>query len=232
MNSSGRLVQPKKPLALIVFLENVGHIHGVPLPPWIMRTIDFFTEEYAKLILRLYGAHRRYGRVIVLEDAAATGPQLEAALLDASRTHTVDLLLLVHGHIGQLVGFRGQTMVGNETFDRLRQIYATNPARLDLRMVFGLNCYGLSLANTWLALGAQAANGAMGVNWFPEPTLSVFLRSWLGGLPFSTAVARGNVAAERWWRYILRNHAPEQEHPWITSSRQVIVGVRDLTIDG
>ena len=63
-----------RPLALIVFLENVGYINGVKLPRWAMAAIDWATEEYAKLLLRLLGAHRRYDRVIILEDAAATLP--------------------------------------------------------------------------------------------------------------------------------------------------------------
>ena len=64
----------QKPLALVVFLENVGHIQGIPLPQWAQNVIDFVTEEYAKLLLRLYGAYRRYRRVIILEDREATGP--------------------------------------------------------------------------------------------------------------------------------------------------------------
>ena len=145
-----------KPLALVVFLENVGHIAGLNLPQWAMNTIDFVTEEYAKALLHLYGAYRRYDRVIVLEDEQATGAQLAGALLATSRTHTVDVLLLVHGHTGQLVGFKGGHRVGIETFDALLAAYRNDPQALNLRMVYGLNCYGLSLATTWLDLGAQA----------------------------------------------------------------------------
>ncbi|MCB0093221.1 MAG: hypothetical protein KDE54_35275, partial [Caldilineaceae bacterium] len=61
-------------MALVVFLENVGHISGLNLPGWLMDVIDFVTEEYAKILLRLYGAYRRYDKVIILEDAQATGP--------------------------------------------------------------------------------------------------------------------------------------------------------------
>jgi hypothetical protein len=104
------------------------------------------------------------------------------------------------------------------------------PVQFDLRMVYGLNCYGLSLAWKWLELGVQAANGAVGVNWFPEPSLSVFLRNWLAGESYSVAVGRSNAAANRWWRRILRT-SPSAEHPWITSSRQIVVGRRDVTID-
>ncbi|HAJ36505.1 MAG TPA: hypothetical protein DCL15_12525 [Chloroflexi bacterium] len=219
-----------KPIALVVFLENVGHITGLTLPRWLMSVIDWTTEEYAKLMLRLYGAYRRYDRVIILEDAAATGAQLLTTLQTVGGTHTVDLLLLAHGQAGQIVGYRGQEMVGEATFTALRQLRATAPGALDLRAVYGLNCYGLSLAWQWLELGAQAANGAVGVNWFPEPSLSVFLRNWLAGERYSVAVSRSNGAANRWWGRILRMPA-DGEHPWITSSRQIVVGQRDVTID-
>lgn len=223
----------QKPLALVVFLENVGHITGLHLPQWAMNTIDFVTEEYAKILLHLYGAYRRYDCVIVLEDARATGPHLSNALLDASRMHTVDVLLLVHGRDGQLVGYKGSQSVGSETFDYLRECRRDDPSSLDLRIIYGLNCYGLSLAPVWLALGAKAVNGSPGVNWFPEPSLSVFLRGWLNGRLYSEAVAASNASANRWWGKILKNNrgAADQRHPWLESSRQVVFGERDVRID-
>lgn len=222
-----------KPLALVVFLENVGHLAGLKLPQWAMNTIDFVTEEYAKALLHWHGAYRRYNRVVVLEDAQATGPQLAAALLENSRTHTVDVLLLVHGHEGQLVGHRGRARVGRETFDALLAARRRDPAALDLRMVYGLNCYGLSLAPTWLALGAKVANGSPGVNWFPEPSLSVFLHNWLGGQPYSRAVIASNTAANHWWGKLLKpsKAQPQAEHPWLRSSRQVVVGREDVRLN-
>ena len=226
------LLPAPKPLALLVFLENVGHVASLRLPHWTMAAIDFLTEEYAKGLLRVYGAYHRYDRVVILEDALATGPHLAAALLATSRTHTVDLLLLVHGHTGMLVGHRGQHTVGDETFAPLLACYAEDRASLDLRMVYGLNCYGVTLAPTWLALGAQASNGSIGVNWFPEPSLSVFLRRWLGGQPYSAAVVAANLSANRWWRRILRSDPGGAPHPWIASSQQVVYGHRDLRIDG
>lgn len=221
-----------KQAALVVFLENVGHIAGLTLPQWAMTTIDFLTEEYAKALLHWCGAYRRYDHVVVLEDEQATGPQLAAALLTAGRTHTVDVLVLAHGHDGQIVGYRGRERVGAETFNALLHAYRSDPAGLDLRMVYGLNCYGLTLASTWLALGAKVANGAPGVNWFPEPSLSVFLRKWLGGSTYSEAVVASNTAATRWWGKLLRwfPSLPDQEHPWIGSSRQIVFGKEDVTI--
>ena len=220
-----------KPLALVVFLENVGHVAGVPLPQWAMDAIDWTTEEYAKLLLHLYGAYRQYHRVLILEDEQATGPELVDALVTASRTHRVDLLLLVHGQRNCLVGYKNRAWIGPETFEPLVAAYRQDPTLLDLRMVYGLNCYGVTLAPVWLALGAQVANGAVGVNWFPEPSLSVFLYQWLHGRPYSEAVIASNEWANRFWRRILQSWSHGAEHPWLASSRQTVTGVREVTID-
>ena len=221
---------PVKPIALIVLLENVGHVAGLRLPQWAMSAIDFVTEEYAKLLLRLYGAYRVYDNVTILEDDLATGANLSDAILRLSRTHRVDLLLLVHGKEGKLVGFRGQEFIGSETFGLLLDERRGNPASVDLRMVFGLNCYGASLTDVWIQLGAAVVNGAPGVNWLPEPTLSVFLRNWLSGQPYTIAVARSNSHARRWGGRVWRGATPGKEHPKIESSRQIVYGARDITI--
>jgi hypothetical protein len=219
-----------KPLALVVLLENVGHITGVRLPAAVMAVIDYLTEEYAKLLLRLYGAYRMYDTVVILEDEQATGPRLAETLLRLGPTHKTDLLLLVHGHEGKLVGYRGQEFIGPETFSRLLNIYRQDPRSLDLRMVFGLNCYGASLSAIWLELGAVVANGTPGVNWLPEPSLSVFLRNWLGGRPYSAAVQHSNRRARRWARRVWRPHAGQVEHPKIAASRQIVYGIKDIDI--
>lgn len=220
-----------KPLALVVFLENVGHILGINLPAWVMSIIDYSTEEYAKLMLRLHGAYRRYDKVVILEDDRATGPDLVQALVETSRTHRVDLLLLVHGQEGALVGYKGEVMVGMETFEPLIAAYRQDPSLLDLRMVYGLNCYGATLAQTWIDLGAEAVNGSAGVNWFPEPSLSIFLRKWLGGRPYSEAVCRSNDLSSRVWGRILPAQKGRPVHPWVESSRQMVYGRTDPTID-
>jgi len=220
-----------KPLALVVLLENVGHILGLDLPGWVKGAIDYVTEEYAKALLRVYGAYRRYDQVIILEDALATGPVLARALVKQSRTHRVDLLLLVHGKEGALVGYKGEEMIGAETFTPLIKAYRDDPTLLDLRVVYGLNCYGASLAQVWLALGADAANGSVGVNWFPEPSLSIFLRKWLGGNRYSEAVCSSNHTSTLVWERILPTKADQPNHPWIESSRQTVYGRCDRTID-
>lgn len=221
----------RKPIALVVFLENVGHIAGMQLPQWVMNGIDFVTEEYAKLLLRVLGVYRRYDKVVILEDARATGQDLTKALLETSRTHRVDVLLLVHGHTGQLIGYRGTQRVGAETFDPLCEACNAHPETLDLRMVYGLNCYGYSLTETWRTLGAKVVNGAVGVNWMPEPSLSVFLFNWLRGQPYSEAIRRSNHLANRFWQRFWQPTSDGVPHTFLASSRQVVVGGGDITID-
>ena len=231
LQADSRADATRKPLALVVFLENVGHIHGVPLPPFATQTIDFVTEEYAKFMLWLYGAYRRYDQVIILEDERATGQELVLALTDASRDHTVDLMLLVHGRPGALVGCRAQVDVGPETFKPLIAARRQRPSLVDLRMVYGVNCNGTSHAPVWRALGAQAVNGAVGVNWLPEPSISIFLRNWLGGQRYSIALARSHETALRWGARLWPATADGNDHPKIAGSRQAIFGVRDITIN-
>jgi hypothetical protein len=221
---------PAKPLALLVLLENVGHVAGLPLPKLAMSAIDYITEEYAKLLLRLCGAYLHYDNVTILEDAHATGSNLAGAILRLSRSHRVDLLLLVHGKEGSLVGYRGQELIGRETFDLLLEKRRNHPAAVDLRMVFGLNCYGASLLDVWMQLGATVANGTPGVNWLPEPSLSVFLRNWFSGQPYAVAIQRSNRRARRWGGRVWRCAIPGKEHAKIESSRQIVYGARDVTI--
>ena len=220
----------RKGRALLVILENVGHISGMDLPPWAMTAIDYVTEEYAKLLLRLLGAHRRYDRVVILEDAEVHNEGMAAALFDLSANHRVDLLLLVHGQQECLVGYRGQAYIDDGLFQTLRSAYQRDPSVLDLGVVFGLNCSGASLHPTWLPLATDAGNGAVGGNYLPEPSLTLFLLRWLNGATYSQAVATSFRWARRVGRLIWRDKADGSEDPHIAGSRQIVYGRRDVRL--
>ncbi len=211
------------PLALVVFLENLGNISGVTLPKWAPYVIDFVAEEYVKFMLRWHGVYRHYDRVVILEDARATGPDLRAALIGLSRTHRVDLMVLAHGLPGQIIGYKG-LRIGAETFEPLLEEHRRTPGTVRLRVVWQMNCYGASLTDYWRKLGASAVNGSGGVNWLPEPTLSLFLRKWLRGSPFSEAVFTSATRAERTWKPVYRSHRGAPLHPRLAGSRTIIVG--------
>lgn len=213
---------------LIVFLENSGRVAGVDLPAWASRLLDWSTEEYAKAAVRLQARHH-YQQILFLEDARASAAELWRALLAAGDA-TLDLLLLVHGQEGYACG-HGQHQIGADFFEGMRRLRAAGLARFKLRAVYQMNCYGQSLAREWLSLGAQAVNGAAGINWLPEPSLSLFLRAWLSGQPFGEAVARSNRAASRALGLVWRGRG-SQPHPKIASSHMMVFGDQDLRIRG
>jgi hypothetical protein len=210
---------------LIVFLENGGRVGGVDLPPWLSQAMDRFSQGYARTAVWLQ-ARRHYNRIVVLEEEDATAARLWQALLDAGDA-TVDVLMLVHGQPGYACG-HGDNQVGADFFAGLRDLRAAGLAPFHLRAVYQMNCYGETLAPEWLSIGAQAVNGSEGVNWLPEPSLSVFLRRWLGGQPFGEAVQRSYRAASRMlglvWRPQPGRAGVRQPHDKIASSRMAVYG--------
>lgn len=216
---------PQPSTVLIVFLENGGRVGGVNLPPWASQALDRFTQAYARAAVQLQ-ARRRYDRIVVLEEEDATAAQLWQALLDAAGA-TVDVLMLVHGQPGYACG-HGDNRVGADFFAGLRKLRAAGLAPFRLRAVYQMNCYGETLAPEWLSIGAQAVNGSEGVNWLPEPSLSVFLRGWLGGRPFEQAVQDSYRAASRLlgvvWRPQPIRAGLRQPHDKIASSRMAVYG--------
>jgi hypothetical protein len=207
---------------LVVFLENGGSVGGANLPAWAAQALDWSTEEIGKLAVRLQ-ARRHYRQIVILEDAAATAAALWQALIAAGDA-TVDVLLLVHGQPGYACG-HGKDQVGADFFDGLRRLRAAGLARFRLRMVYQMNCYGQSLAADWLSLGALAVNGAVGVNWLPEPSLSVFLANWLGGQPFERSVERSYRIASRLLGLVWRPQPGDgRPHDKIASSRMLVYG--------
>jgi len=229
-NPSRQRPAESKGRALLVVLENVGHISGLNLSGWAMTVVDYVTEEYAKVLLRLLGAYRRYDRVMILEDADVTNEKMAAALLDLSRKHRVDQLLLVHGQKECLVGYQGRVYIDGHLFNALLEAYSQDPSALDLGVVYGVNCYGATLAPIWLALGADAVNGAVGVNWLPEPSLTLFLSQWLNGATYSESVTTGFRWARRAGKLVWPDKADGCEDVHLAGSRQIVYGRRDVRL--
>jgi hypothetical protein len=222
---------PRSATILIVFLENGGRIGGIDLPHWASRALDRSSQAYARAAVVIQ-ARRHYDRIVVLEEEQATAAHLWDALLDAGDA-TVDVLMLVHGQAGYACG-HGDSQVGADFFAGLRSLRAAGLAPFHLRAVYQMNCYGQSLAPEWLSIGAQAVNGAVGVNWLPEPSLSVFLRAWLGGQTFEQAVQRSYRVASRVlglvWRPQASRAGMSQPHEKIVSSRMEVFGDGELRI--
>lgn len=212
---------------LVVFLENGGSFGGLALPPPMRRGLDFWSEEAAKWSLSWHGLRRLYHRVWILEDQRALPSELGSALLGGSRRHVVDLLILAHGQPEGIVGWQG-ALVGAEFLAEMRDWRRRDPAALRLGMVYTIACHSIHLAAGWLELGAQAVNGIGSENWFPEPTLSLFLRQWARGLPFGAAAVSAHARTLRWARPLL-----ERDPVWkrrLAMSGQFVAGQADITL--
>ena len=210
---------------LVVFIENAGRVAGVDLPRWASQLLDWTTEEYGKLAVRVAGPpplprHRGAG--------GRTGHgKPVAACAGGTDDAVVDVLMLVHGQAGYACGC-GEHRVGADFFEALRQLRRPGWRAFRLRAVYQMNCYGQTLGEEWLSVGAQAVNGTVGINWLPEPSLSIFLNGWLGGQPFGDSVRRSNRIASPALGQVWRSQG--SPHPKIASSQMVVFGESGLTI--
>ena len=58
---------------------------------------------------------------------------------------------------------------------------------LNLRMVFMCNCYGSTLNDDWISIGAKSSVGSKMDDNMPEPMTTFFVHNWLNGLKVSDA---------------------------------------------
>jgi len=73
----------------------------------------------------------------------------------------------------------------------------TGFTRIPIRLVWGTNCYGQTLGETWCDCGAKATAGARYVNFYPT-SWGNFIDAWnTGTVSFNDAVANADTAAVR-----------------------------------
>lgn len=193
-------------LALLVFLENGGSVDAVfgnlldPHPgvkEYLERFIDVVAEGYVTTINRFSNARGRvYERVLILEDAIATGAQLESSLNQlADDGFLTDVITVGHGTTEKLIGFEDEVV----SSEQVRQFASTRGSQLPIRSVFMINCKAASMNAAWQEAGARASAGSRGNNWIPVPMLETFWHVWTGGATFSEAVGTAYSVARRAW---------------------------------
>ena len=94
--TNARAVPPAKPV-LIVFIENAGRVAGVDLPRWASQLLDWSTEEYGKLAVRIQ-ARRHYREIVFLEDQHATASQL-------LRVPLISMSMGAYGSLSRMMGW-------------------------------------------------------------------------------------------------------------------------------
>lgn len=107
--------------------------------------------------------------------------------------YVVDLYIFSHGWTDQFRVSKG-TYGDNAT---IRAPYIEKHVDpLKLRMVWGTNCHGSTLNDTWRRLGARVCGGARYVSFYPT-AFSNFIKRWLDGEPYGTCVSKSVTKAVR-----------------------------------
>ncbi len=175
--------------ALIVLQENSGRVElpGVvpaPLRDAIFAVIDGLAETFEDIKTTLQAANR-YDVVHLLTDNLCCRSQLLHALVsETQRNRTIDLIVLGHGSSENLVMKKRPYLSGGPR-GNIRSLLADAQRRgvtkFNLRMVYMCNCYGSTLNNDWVAIGAKASVGSKMNDYMPEPMTTFFIHNWIGG---------------------------------------------------
>lgn len=122
--------------------------------------------------------------------------------------YVVDLFIFSHGFQRGFVTSKG-TYGDNET---VTDTYLErNVAPLKLRVVWGVNCWGSFLGDTWEKLGAKASAGARYVNFYPT-RFNRFIKEWRDGTRFGASLYRSDTKA---------SHTPVQAYILVDAAARV-----------
>ncbi len=176
--------------ALIVLQENSGRV-TLPddIPDWlrdgIFQIIDSLAETFEVVKTQLQ-ASDDYDKLYFLTDAQCTRDDLLHALISETKANrVVDLVILGHGSAESLKLHDEHLTGGSKGSIRslLSDAQNQDPTinKFNLRMVYMCNCFGSTVNDDWLSIGAMASVGSWHKNYMPEPMLTFFMRSWLDG---------------------------------------------------
>lgn len=134
--------------------------------------------------------------------------------------YMIDLFVFSHGWTNKFRTSQG-THGQNDSFgttDILSEFSSsrTGLTQMPIRMVYGVNCYGKTMAPTWREIGAKVTAGARYVNFYPNQ-FGKFANEWnKGNVTFENAVKASDTATTRTLvqTYISVVHAPSTKGQW------------------
>lgn len=177
----------------------------------------FFQET-----LKLKKAMEGYSRAVLLKDEAlpawADLSERDEQLADitdrptktnlfkyivqlATQGYVIDLFLFAHGWREQFGAYSGrpggEDRVSGADIENELEPGATGFTCMPIRIVWGTNCYGQTLGESWRNIGAKATAGARCVNFYPN-AWGNFIDAWnRGNVSFNEAVAHADTELVR-----------------------------------
>ncbi|MGK7379766.1 hypothetical protein ACSFXN_18270 [Planococcus sp. 1R117A] len=193
---------------LIVLQENTGKVaFPFDLGPTIEKAaediIDLVAETFEDMKTNLQAADS-YNKVYLLTDIGCTRERLlDVLVAEAKINRIVDLLVIGHGRNEELLLHNNKSLTGTN-MGNIRSLItdakALGAASLDnLRMVFMCNCYGGSLNDDWLAIGAKVSVGSIRNNYMPEPMITFFMKNWINGQKAKDAANNAYETSKPFW---------------------------------
>jgi hypothetical protein len=108
----------------------------------------------------------------------------------------IDIYIFAHGTTDRISINDSVTLTETEIKSALSP-GVTGYDQLPIRMVYQMNCYGHTLNQTWLDLGAKISCGAREVNFYPNQ-FNGFAKEWKqGNNSFKSALIGSNTASSR-----------------------------------
>lgn len=175
--------------SLIVLQENGGHVPlDASVPAAIRQQVSFIIDALAETFENLkttLQAAGKYDVVHLLTDNSCTRAKLLEALVSETRAgRTIDLVVLGHGSPESLILKVAPHLSGGANGNirsLLTDAQALGVSSLNLRMVYMCNCFGSSVNDDWLAMGAKVSIGSLLLDMMPEPMTTFFMHNWIAG---------------------------------------------------
>lgn len=177
--------------ALIVLQENSGQTpfdQNIPasIRQQVNEIVDALAERTEDILARLQGAGRYDVIHLLTDNLCSRANLLDKLVLETQNQRRIDLIVLGHGTTEKLfLHVTPHLRGGNGTNGNIRSLLTDAQARgvssLNLRMVYMCNCFGSTLNDDWLAIGAKASVGSRELDMMPEPMTTFFLHNWIAG---------------------------------------------------
>jgi hypothetical protein len=239
--------------------SGTSYLEGYETDTTFADNVIDFTAELSQSVGFGRRALFHYGnRFINLTDRQCTRSNLLNALISETKAgRTIDLAVLGHGSDNSLRLFAGEALTG-QTFTTSQVTLATggritvrreNPGtirslltearerernpnfRFNLRLVHMCNCFGATLNDDWLAIGAKTSVGAPGLNWMPVPMIDVFWDKFLSDdITVQEAMERSLAESRRVWRNVpgYRIVDPAKGVNKLDETQQRVAGITNL----
>ncbi len=153
--------------------------------------------------------------------ATPTNQNLVHHLIELAQDgYMIDLYIFSHGSDGLFRTSKGQHGQNDHfTNDDILTEFAssrTGLTEMPIRMVYGVHCFGKTMAPSWRQVGAKVTAGARYVNFYPNQ-FGKFASDWnKRNVTFENAVRASDTAASRTvvQTYISTIHAPSTKGQW------------------